>query len=99
MIHGPVGDTWKNQQAWQDMEKLFDEGKIKALGLSNYDHWWLDHHLKLPLKHRPVYLQNKFDIYTHGLQTQTGQSLLKTAMDEGIVMAAYSPQGAFPFLM
>jgi len=100
MIHGPRGgdDIWRNQEAWQDMEELYEAGTIKALGVSNHDHWWLNHLLKYA-KHRPVYLQNKFDIYTHGLQSQTGKSMLETCMKEGIVMMGYSTQNAWPGIL
>jgi len=88
MIHGPQSQE-ENKEAWMDMEKLFEEGKIKALGVSNYDEWWLDDLLSYA-KHRPVYLQNKFDIYTQGLQTPTGRSMLERAQKEGISIAGYS---------
>jgi len=97
MIHGPQ-DQQKNREAWQDMEQLYDEGKIKALGISNYDEWWLDDLLTYA-KHRPLYLQNKFDIYTHGLQTQTGKSMLERATKEGIKIAGYSTLNKWPLLM
>jgi len=97
MIHGPQNRE-KNKEAWRDMEELFNEGKIKALGISNYDDWWLDDLLRYA-KHRPVYLQNKFDIYTHGLQTQTGKSMLDRATKEGIKIAGYSTLNRWPLLV
>ena len=34
LIHWPFGDTYK---AWRDLEALYAEGKIRAIGVSNYN--------------------------------------------------------------
>ncbi|WP_255417357.1 aldo/keto reductase [Proteiniphilum sp. X52] len=34
LIHWPFGDTYR---AWRDMEALYAEGKIRAIGVSNYN--------------------------------------------------------------
>lgn len=33
-VHQPVGDV---MGAWKDLENAYKEGKIKALGISNFD--------------------------------------------------------------
>ena len=33
LLHWPFGDTYA---AWRDLEKLYKEGKIRAIGVSNY---------------------------------------------------------------
>jgi len=94
-IHGPIGDRNRLREAWQDLERLKDEGKIKSLGVSNYD-WSNLRDLKGYAKHWPVYLQNKYDIYSHGLQSQDPNSIYQFALDEGMVMMGYSSGNAWP---
>ena len=40
LIHRPAGDDWKG--SWKAMEELYHEGKIKAIGVSNFDFAQLD---------------------------------------------------------
>lgn len=48
LIHWPIpighDDDWKtlNQETWKAFEKLYEDGKVKAIGVSNF----LEHHLK-----------------------------------------------------
>ncbi|MBP3254207.1 MAG: aldo/keto reductase [Bacteroidales bacterium] len=34
LLHWPFGNTYK---AWRDLEKLYSEGKVRAIGVSNYN--------------------------------------------------------------
>lgn len=34
LLHWPFGDTYA---AWRDLEELYEEGKIRAIGISNFD--------------------------------------------------------------
>jgi len=97
MIHKPK-DPMATIEAWKEMEQLYEEGWIKALGLSNYNESLLDAFLP-NVKHRPTYLQNKLDIYTQGQIKQTGTSLLERAMKEKIAVVAYSTLNMYPYLL
>eukprot|EP00971_Amphidinium_carterae_P330212 6463121-Amphidinium_carterae.1 len=46
----------KLKETWRAMESLYDEGKVRALGVSNFDKETLKTLLKFA-KHRPVYCQ------------------------------------------
>lgn len=94
-IHGPIGNKKKLDGAWKDLEDLKDEGKIKSLGVSNYE--W--HYLRLNFemaRHRPVYLQNKYDIYSHGVQTQDENSIYWYAKENKIEVMGYSSGNMWP---
>merc|ERR1719231_1059242 len=65
MLHSPGDDAEGRKQAWQQMEELYDEGKIKALGLSNFGIELIQELLEYA-RIRPVYLQNKYSIYQPG---------------------------------
>ena len=51
----------------QAMEQLYREGRIRALGVSNFGRDELENLLKFAVV-PPVYVQNKFSIYTPGEQ-------------------------------
>jgi len=97
MIHKPRDPT-ATMEAWKEMEQLYEEGKIKALGLSNYNESLLDAFLP-NVKHRPTYLQNKLDIYTQGGKVQTGKSLIELTMEQKIALVAYSTLNMDPFFL
>lgn len=73
------------------MEELYDEGKIKALGLSNFNIDMVQELLAYA-RHRPVYIQNKYSIYQPGGRDETlqGESLMRWMEREQIVMTGYS---------
>merc|ERR1712232_1124197 len=91
MLHSPGRTPQSRQQAWQQMEQLYDEGKIKALGVSNFDVALLTELLSFA-RIRPVYIQNKYSIYQPGNSDESLQeeSIMEWLAREKIVMTGYS---------
>jgi len=91
MLHSPGGSKQDRQFAWEQMEQLYDEGKIKALGVSNFDVPLLKELLGFA-RIRPVYIQNKYSIYQPGNYDEAtkDESLMEWLTREKIVMTGYS---------
>jgi len=91
MLHSPGRSKEDRQIAWEQMEQLYAEGRIKALGVSNFDVPLLQELLGFA-KIRPVYIQNKYSIYQPGSYEEAVQqeSLMEWLAREKIVMTGYS---------
>lgn len=91
MLHSPGGSKEARQEAWRQMEELYDEGKIKALGVSNFNVDLLQELLGFA-RIRPVYIQNKYSIYAPGGgdEALNEDSLMEWLSREKIVMTGYS---------
>lgn len=92
LIHWPIPDPgyagWKQLDAdtWRAMEELYREGKIRAIGLSNF----LPHHVENILENceiRPMVNQLEF----HPGYSQ--ESAVRYCQERGIQMQAWSPLG------
>lgn len=81
-FHWPVTDLYLD--TWREMEKLFEEGYVKHLGVANCHQHHLEEIFKI-CRHRPEIGQ--FEI--HPLFTQ--KSLIQYYKDQGIVVEAYTP--------
>lgn len=82
LIHWPV--PGKYLETWKALEKLYDDGRVRAIGVSNF----LEHHLKDILDHcrlAPMILQNEF----HPRLVQ--QPLLDFCKRKNIQYEAWSP--------
>ena len=81
-FHWPVTGFYLD--TWREMEKLYDEGFVKHLGVANCHQHHLEEIFKI-CKHRPEIGQ--FEI--HPLFTQ--KPLLQYYKDNGIIVEAYTP--------
>lgn len=81
-FHWPVTDLYLD--TWREMEKLYEEGYVKHLGVANCHRHHLEEIFKI-CKHRPEVGQ--FEI--HPLFTQ--KPLIEYYKQQGIVVEAYTP--------
>jgi len=80
------------------MELLHDQGKVRALGVSNFGISELEE-LWSFARVKPVYVQNKFSIYSPGEQQVGPTSVLPYARERGIQVMGYSVINPWPFLL
>merc|ERR1712048_1033194 len=100
MFHGDHNKFAKEVQAWRALEKLHDEGKVKALGLSNYDVEGIQRIMSFA-KVKPVYLQIKYDVYHPGYQKADASQLelVSWAQRQGLTVVGYSSFSGWPFAL
>eukprot|EP01039_Chlorochromonas_danica_P008351 gene8351-9205_t len=98
-LHSPLRDKQLQKETWTALEELYEQGVIKALGVSNFNAAELSDLLSAA-RIKPAVLQNKLDIYHLGKQLDdAGDPILLLARQHGIVVMAYSPFSAFPFVL
>ncbi|KAH3687569.1 hypothetical protein WICPIJ_001449 [Wickerhamomyces pijperi] len=74
------------EDAWLQIEKAFEEGKVRHIGVSNFDTAHLDRIRKVG-KYGPQVLQIEYHAY---LQNQSN-GIIQYAKDHDILVEAYSP--------
>jgi len=82
LLHWPISD--KRLDSWRALERLLDEGRVRAIGVSNFTQAHLDELLAVA-RHRPAVNQ----IELHPLLPQS--ELVAACRTLGIQTVAYSP--------
>lgn len=92
LIHWPSTQkndpNWKvtNLETWRAMEELYDEGKIRAIGVSNF----LTHHIKAIMDEANIMpMVNQIELHIGYRQQET----VDFCKSNGIVVEAWSPLG------
>lgn len=92
LIHWPAAphqfDNWKelNSQTWKAMERLYDEGRIRAIGVSNF----MPHHLEALLADANVVpALNQIEYHPGQMQ----QTCVDFCESHDILVEAWSPLG------
>jgi diketogulonate reductase-like aldo/keto reductase len=82
LIHWPVKEIYK--ETWKALEDLYEEGRVKAIGVSNF----LQHHLEDLMKTAKVMpMVNQVEFHPHLIQ----QDLLNFCKQNNIRYEAWSP--------
>lgn len=82
LIHWPVAGKYND--TWKALEKLYKDGRVRAIGVSNFH----IHHLKDLLENAEIKpMVNQVEYHPHLAQTE----LLEYCKAEGIQMEAWSP--------
>ncbi|WP_175615059.1 aldo/keto reductase [Piscibacillus halophilus] len=84
LIHWPVPEQNKYKESWKAMEKLYNDGKIRAIGVSNFK----EHHLEDLMKDAEVApMVNQVEYHPHLQQ----RSLHEFCKQHNIQLEAWSP--------
>ncbi len=92
LIHWPnpiqVRDRWEeaNAETWKAMEELYEAGKIRAIGISNFRQHHIDALLKTA-KVKPMVNQIRL------CPGETQDELVAYSREKGMILEAYSPLG------
>ncbi|KAI8866468.1 aldo/keto reductase [Ramicandelaber brevisporus] len=84
LIHSPNPGTQKRLASWKAMEELVDEGKVKAIGVSNYGIHHLEELAKVA-RYKPY--ANQIEVHPF----ITRKELVDYCKDHDIVVEAYCP--------
>ncbi|MBR3751523.1 MAG: aldo/keto reductase [Ruminiclostridium sp.] len=91
LIHWPAAphrvDNWEelNQSTWQALTDLYKEGKIRAIGVSNFK----PHHLQALLEAEVKPMVNQIELHPGMTQQET----VDLCQEHGILLEAWSPLG------
>ncbi|WP_163580333.1 aldo/keto reductase [Gracilibacillus saliphilus] len=84
LIHWPVPELNKYKESWKAMEKLYNDGKIRAIGVSNFK----EHHLEDLISEAQVApMVNQVEYHPHLQQ----RSLHEFCKQHNIQLEAWSP--------
>ena len=97
MLHTPPPEPAQLQALWAIMEGFFEEGRARALGISNCDVKELEFLLSFA-RIAPAYVQNLFKVYKPGEQIPNND-VVAFAQANGMVVMGYSVQTEWPHIM
>ncbi|CAE8712214.1 unnamed protein product, partial [Polarella glacialis] len=91
MLHHPGKDVTERMAIWRELEALHNEGRIRALGVSNFGIDLLEELFSWATV-KPVYVQNKFTIYQPGDVNEAlkEDSLMEWLTAHRVVMTGFS---------
>lgn len=91
MLHHAGSDRETRTEVWQELEALYDEGHIRALGVSNFGIELLEELFSFA-RVKPVYVQNKFTIYQPGGINEAMEqvSVMEWLGSHGVLMTGFS---------
>lgn len=91
MLHTPGYDKDAREAAWRTMEELYDEGRIRALGVSNFNLRQMKE-LYAFARVKPVYIQLRYTIYQPGFMHEAGapDHTMEWLDEHNITLFAYS---------
>lgn len=81
LIHQPFGDVYG---AWRDMEALYREGRVRAIGVSNFQS---DRLMDLMIHNAVAPAVNQIEVHPFNQQTEAHQFL----RDNGVQIEAWAP--------
>nr|WP_144928093.1 aldo/keto reductase [Paenibacillus bovis] len=84
LIHSPIEDKELLKNTWEVFEEYYEAGKLKAIGVSNFQKHHLDH-LKEFAKVKPAVNQIQINL------KEPNHELLAVLEDEGITPVAWGP--------
>mmetsp|Transcript_20323 Transcript_20323/g.19630 ORF Transcript_20323/g.19630 Transcript_20323/m.19630 type:complete len:593 (+) Transcript_20323:46-1824(+) len=88
------------RETWRALEEMVDEGKIRVLGVSNFDTGNLYDLKQISVKHHPLVIQNKIDPYHIGKQLDNkGDNIIQYSRDNDILVVSYSIFSSYPFAL
>lgn len=87
LIHWPKNNDEKlNIDTWKALERLYEEGKVKAIGVSNF----LKHHLEIILNNCNIIpMINQIEFHPGLIRKET----IEFCREKGIVIEAWAPLG------
>lgn len=91
LIHWPASSSrfsnWEdiNRETWRAMEELYDAGRIRAIGVSNF----LPHHLHALMDSKVTPMVNQIEFHPGQMQQET----VAFCEENGILVQAWSPLG------
>eukprot|EP00398_MALV-I-01_sp_L67-1_P000944 gene944-392_t len=83
---------------WRFMEKMYKEGKVKAIGLSHFTREKIDEVLSFA-EIKPHVIQNKFSVYHPGEVHLKETSMMHYVREKNMVMLGSSVLSAWPLLL
>ncbi|MFV0559241.1 MAG: aldo/keto reductase [Enterococcus sp.] len=86
LLHWPIEDTKNLLDAWRAVEELYDQKKIRAIGVSNFNKAQLEY---LIAHSRIKPMVNQIELHP----THAQEATLQDMSDLGILVEAYSPLG------